>query len=464
MNKGSSLADKTRVGIIWSAIERFSVQGVQFLFSILLARLLSPEDYGIIAMPMIFLQVAQVFIDSGFSSALIRKPDLTENDLTTAFYFNIMVGLFFYVVLFFTSPLISGFYNTPILSDLLKVTALTTLFTPLCAVQLAILTIKLDFKTQAKVSLASQICTGVIGVVMAYNGFGVWALAISQAAASFIRTVLLWYFAKWRPRGKWSMQSLQYLWTFGSKLMAAGLIDCLYQNIYTVVIGKVYSKSELGYYTRAQNFAHLPTSNMYGIIRRVTFPILSTIQENKEQMMKAFKKIFTSSVFVIFPVMICLAGSAEPLFSFLLTDKWLPAVPYFQILCFAMMWLPVDALNLNLLTVNGRSDLFLKLEIIKKLFGVIVLVGTIKLGTFVLCIGYAGYCLFEIMVDSYYTGKLFNYGFFNQMKDISTILLLCGLVFLICFMIERYIPLIPLIRIIIEWIIIIKLYRLTRRQ
>lgn len=458
MSEKEQLKNKTRKGIFWSAVEKISTQGMQFLFSIILARLLTPEDYGIIAMPMVFLVLAQVFIDSGFSNALIRKPDLTEKDLSTAFYFNVIVGVFCYAVLFISSPYIASFYDTAILEDILKVTALTTLFTPLCAVQQALLTIKIDFKTQAKISLSSQLCTGIVGVAMAYHGFGVWALAISQAAASFLRTILLWYFSHWRPKEKWSRDSFRYLWGFGSKLLGAGILDCLYQNMYTLIIGKVYPKASLGFYTRAQNFAHLPTSSLYSIIKRVSFPVLSSLQNDDEQLMLAFKKIYRQTVFVIFPILMGIAGSASPLFSFLLTDKWLPAVPYFQILCFAMMWLPVDALNLNLLTIHGRSDLFLKLEIIKKIIGVIILLLTVKLGVLVLCIGYCLYCLIEIFTDTYYTGRLFMYGLIKQIKDIAPVLVLSFVIFMIGF-INSYIGILsPILQLSLNAICIIAFF------
>lgn len=235
-----NLKTKTRKGLVWSVIERFATQGVQFLFGIILARLLSPEDYGTIAMPLVFLAIAQCFIDSGFSTALIRKPELTEEDLSTAFYFNIGVGVVCYLALFLTSPLIADFYNTPILSDLLKVTALATLFNPLCAVQQALLTRKIDFKTQAVVSLSGAIVSGIVGLTMAYSGFGVWSLVCQQVGGYIIRTILLWGFSKWKPKRVWSWESFHYLWGFGSKLLGSGLLDTIYKNIYPIVIGKFF--------------------------------------------------------------------------------------------------------------------------------------------------------------------------------------------------------------------------------
>ena len=271
-----NLKSKTKKGLVWSMIERFATQGVQFLFGIILARLLSPEDYGTIAMPLVFLAIAQCFIDSGFSTALIRKPNLTEDDLSTAFYFNIGVGVVCYLALFFSSPLIADFYNTPILADLLKVTALATLFNPLCAVQQAILTRKIDFKTQAVVSLSGAIVSGVVGLLMAYNGYGVWSLVFQQVGGYLIRTVLLWVLGKWKPKRRWSWDSFHYLWGFGSKMLGSGLLDTTYNNIFPIVIGKFFSAVDLGNYTRAQQFSTLPSSNLTGVLQRVTFPVLSS--------------------------------------------------------------------------------------------------------------------------------------------------------------------------------------------
>ena len=286
-----SLKNKTKKGLAWSMIERFATQGVQFLFGIILARLLSPDDYGVIAMPLVFLAIAQCIIDSGFSTALIRKPELTEDDLSTAFYFNIGIGILCYAVLFFSSPLIADFYHTPILSSLLKVTALAVLFNPLCAVQQAILTRKIDFKTQAIVSLSGAVVSGIVGLYMAYNGFGVWSLVFQQVGGYVMRTILLWILGKWKPKRKWSWESFHYLWGFGSKMLGSGLLDTIYNNIYPIVIGKYFCANDLGNYTRAQQFATLPSSNVTGVLQRVTFPVLSSIQNEDERLAKNYRKI-----------------------------------------------------------------------------------------------------------------------------------------------------------------------------
>lgn len=454
------LKQKAQRGVVWSAIERFSTQGIQFLFSIILARLLTPEDYGIIAMPLIFLAVAQVFIDSGFANALIRKPDLTEKDLSTALIFNIAVGIVCYCILFLLSPYIASFYNTPILSGILKVTSLSILFTPLCTVQQAILTKTLNFKLQARVSVISAIIGGLVGVYMAYTGFGVWSLAVSQALTAFMRVIFLWTWTKWHPNSWWSKSSFRYLWNYGSKLILAGLIDTIYQNIYPLIIGKFYNASSLGYYTRAQQFAHLPTANIYGIIRRVAFPLLSEIQNDFDRLKKVFIRILRVSVFVMFPLMCFIAGSAKPIIIILLSDKWADSIIYLQLLSFAMMWRPIDSLNLNLLTIAAKTDLFLRLEVIKKTLGIVILISTIHWGVLVLCLGYVAYSLLEIVVDSYYSGKIYSMGLFMQIKSIVPIIVMSAFILaanlLVCYLIDNdYIALVINIFITIAIVVIL---------
>lgn len=416
-----NLKQKTKKGLVWSMIERFATQGVQFLFGIILARLLSPNDYGVIAMPLVFLAIAQCIIDSGFSTALIRKPELTEDDLSTAFYFNLGVGILCYAVLFFTSPLIADFYHTPILSSLLKVTALAVLFNPLCAVQQAILTRKIDFKTQAIVSLSGAVVSGIVGLYMAYNGFGVWSLVFQQVGGYVMRTILLWVLGKWKPKRKWSWESFRYLWGFGSKMLGSGLLDTIYNNIYPIVIGKYFSAQDLGNYTRAQQFSSLPSSNVTGVLQRVTFPVLSSIQNEDERLAKNYRKILKLSAFLVFPMMLMLSAIANPLVRILLTDKWIECVILLQIVCFQMMWYPIHAINLNLLTVKGRSDLFFRLEIFKKIMGVCIMFITIPHGIIWMVSGGIVSSMLSLIINTYYTGKLINVGYFKQMGDLFPI-------------------------------------------
>lgn len=425
-----SLKTKTKKGLAWSMVERFATQGVQFLFGIILARLLSPDDYGVIAMPLVFLAIAQCIIDSGFSTALIRKPELTEDDLSTAFYFNIGIGILCYAVLFFSSPLIADFYHTPILSSLLKVTALAVLFNPLCAVQQAILTRKIDFKTQAIVSFSGAVVSGIVGLYMAYNGFGVWSLVFQQVGGYVMRTILLWILGKWKPKRKWSWESFHYLWGFGSKMLGSGLLDTIYNNIYPIVIGKYFSAQDLGNYTRAQQFSSLPSSNVTGVLQRVTFPVLSSIQNEDERLAKNYRKILKLSAFLVFPMMLMLSAIANPLVRILLTDKWIGCVILLQIVCFQMMWYPIHAINLNLLTVKGRSDLYFRLEILKKIVGVCILCITIPHGVAWMVCGGVLSSLISLVINTYYTGKLLKIGLLIQIKDMLPIIVISSIMWL----------------------------------
>lgn len=426
-----SLKNKTVHGVIWSSIERFSVQGIQFLLQILMARILSPQDYGTIAMLAIFVAISQSFIDSGFSNALIRKVDRTEKDYATVFYFNIVVGILFYFILFFASPFIADFYNTPILKPLTKVIALNLFFNSMCVVQQARLTIQLNFKTQAVVSLISVMISGVVGLWMAYSGFGVWALAVQSVLQAILRMILFWILAKWHPIEKFSKESFQEMFNYGSKLLASGLLDTIYKNVYTIIIGKVFSSALLGYYSRAEQFAQFPSSNLTGILQRVTFPVLSTIQNEENRLRNNYRKFLKLSAFIIFPLMVGLTAVSDPFIRLILTDKWAGIIPLLQVISIAYMWYPIHAINLNLLQVKGRSDLFLRLEILKKVNTTIMLLLTVPLGVMAICVGMIINSLVALIINTYYTGKLIDVGFFKQMLDLLPILLNCATMYVV---------------------------------
>ena len=429
-----TLKQKTTKGLFWSSVERFSNQGVQFVFSIILARLLSPSDYGIIAMVTIFFAVAQSFVDSGFSNALIRKTDRVEEDLSTCFYFNIGVGIIAYIVLFLIAPLVASFYNQPILSPIIRITGLGVVLNSLCVVQQALFTIKIDFKSQAKVTLSATIISGVVGVVLAYQGYGVWALVWKGVVLSLVRMGLLWLMSKWRPTTGFSKSSFNYLFGYGSKLLASGLLDTIYNNIYPIVIGKFYTPVQLGNYSRALSFAQLPSSNITSILQRVTFPVLSTIQDDIPRLQANYRRLLKLSAFIVFPLMTGLAAVAFPMIRIILTPKWEGCSLYLQIICFALMLYPIHAINLNLLQVKGRSDLFLRLEVIKKIVGVCIMCITIPLGITAMCIGMVASSLIALFINTFYTGKLIDIGYLKQMRDLLPIfinsLLMGGVVFI----------------------------------
>lgn len=435
-----SLKKKTVNGVIWSAIDRFSTQGIQFVFSILIARLLMPSDYGVIAMLGIFLAVSNTFIDSGFGTALVQKANRTETDFSTVFYFNIVVAIILYGLLWLASPYIAAFYNIPMLKDVTRVVALTLIFSALGGIQGAKLSIAINFKTRAIISLISALSTGCLGLYLAYSGYGAWALVFQTVFSSLLNTILLWCFVHWMPSLVFSWQSFRQLFSFGSKLLASALLDTIYNNVYTLIIGKVYSSSSLGLYSRASGLAQYPSSNITGVLQSVTFPVLCSIQNDEERLADAYKRFIRMSAFVVFPLMIGLASVAEPFIRVVLTDKWEGTIYLLQIVCFSMMWYPIHAINLNILQVKGRSDYFLKLEIIKKIQGVCILCITVPISIVAMCYGSIVSSLLSLVWNTYYTKRLIGYGFFSQIKDLLHIiihsLLMGGIVLLVTHFIE----------------------------
>ncbi len=306
-----SLKKKTAKGVVWSAVERFSTQGIQFLFGIVLARLLTPNDYGVIAMLTIFLAVSQTFIDSGFSNAIIRKINRTEEDMATMFFFNIGMSLACYAVIFLAAPFIADFYEMPELTLILRVLAIKIILQSFNAVQTTMLVIKLDFKKQAKISLCCAIFSGIVGIVFAYLGYGVWALVIQALLGTLLLSILYWMIVRWRPTCFFSKKSFGYLFSFGSKLLISGLLDTVYNNIYPLVIGKFYTPTQLGSYSKAEHFAQFPSQNIMRILQRVSYPVLSSLQEEPERLKKNFLKFLDYSTLLIFPLMIGLPCTVQ---------------------------------------------------------------------------------------------------------------------------------------------------------
>lgn len=426
-----SLKQKTKKGLYWQFLNQFSNYGIQFIIGIFMARLLSPEDYGITALPGVFMAVAGIFAGAGFGTAMVRKPELTEEDLATSFYYSTAVGIICYILLFIASPWIADFYNAPVLTPLIRITALGFIYGPIGTPQNIILTRRLDFKTPTKISVICKIISGIIGIAMALYGFGVWALAISGMVAGIIGLFMNWYVVRWYPKTGWSKESFKYLWGFGNKLMVSQLLDTLYNNITPVFIGKYYSPADLGVYNRAENYAKLPSQNVYGVISSVTFPVLSKMQNDDEALAHNYRRMLKVTAFVVFPLMTLLAGLARPLILIMITAKWEACIILLQIICFSLMWYPIHAINLNLLVVKGRSDLFLRLEIIKKIWGIIILASTLPFGLVIFCAGKILSSLVSLFINTYYTGKLINCGYFTQMKDLSPVLFLSILIFVI---------------------------------
>lgn len=424
-----SLRHKTLKGTIWSFAERFTAQGIHFLVMIIIARRLSPKEFGLIGMLAIFLAVAQSLIDSGFSQALIRKQNRTDADRNTVFYFNIVVSILLYLLFYIISPWVATFYGEPQLCEIMRVICLVIVIDSFAVVQRANFVVAIDFKTQTKATLIAAVVSGIIGIYLAYHGYGVWALVYQLISSSLMNVIVLWAFSKWYPTLVYSWKSFRELFGFGSKLMISGLLDTLYRNIYQLVIGKAFSAESLGHFTNAHKFSDLPSSNLTTVLQRVTYPILCTIQDDDERLALAYRKFLRLSAFIIFPLMCGLAAVSYPLIELVLGENWHYAAIILVPLCFQMMWYPIHSINLNLLQVKGRSDLFLRLEIIKKIIGVTILFCSLPFGLLVMC--YTGILssVLCLAINTYYTGKLINVGFFMQMKDISTTLILSLLMF-----------------------------------
>lgn len=435
-----NLKYQTKKGLYWKFAEQFSNYGIQFIIGIFMARMLSPEDYGLTALPAVFMAISGIFVSGGFGTALVRKPDLKEEDLSTAFYYSMAVGFFCYVLLFIAAPWIADFYNAPVLTSLMRVTAISFLYSPLGTVQGVLLQKRLDFKTPTKVSVVCRILSGVIGIVMAYTGYGVWALVISGLVSGMVGMLITLWVVRWFPKTGWSKESFSYLWGFGNKLMGAWLIGTVYENIAPVIIGKYFSPAQLGEFNRAQGYAKMPSQNVTGTLQSVTFPVLSQIQKDDERLARSYRKMLRVSAFIVFPLMMMLAALARPLVLALITEKWEACIVLLQIMCLSMMWYPIHAINLNLLEVKGRSDLFFRLEIIKRGVGLLILIATLPLGLVAFCWGGVAGSLISLIINTYYTGKIIHVGYVRQMKDLAHILLLSFMMYGVVWGVLQFIP------------------------
>lgn len=422
-----SLKQKTFSGLVWNFLETFSIQAFGFVQGIILARLLRPSDYGLIAMTGFFFAVSYALVDTGFTSALIRKKERTNIDYSTVYVTNLVLSLILCVVLCLCSPLIADFYEEPELCPIVCVNAALLFGGAFIAVQGARLSIQLNFKLKSKITVISTISTGIISIILAYCGLGVWSLIFPNFFSVIIRGILYWYYQHWFPGFRFSWEIYKEYFSYGSKLMLSSLLNAVYDNVYSLVIGKLYSVSSLGYYTKGSGYASLPTSTLSGVLYKVTFPVLSKIQDDDERLENVYRKLIRVSAYIVFPIMILLFVLARPLVLVLITEKWSDCVIYIQILCFAMMWNPIHSLNMNLLIVKGRSDLFLKLEVVKKIIGVMILCLTVPLGLVAMCYGQIFAAILFLIINTHYTGKLINVGFFQQMKDLLPTILYTSL-------------------------------------
>lgn len=413
-----SLKHKTVKGVGWSFVDNIANSGITFLVGLVLARILTPAEYGVMAMVTIFIAISNSIVDSGFSNALIRKMKIERVDYNTVFYFNLVVSLFLYLVLFLCAPAISTFFKEPILVDILRVIGWILVINALAIIPRTILVRNVDFKTQTKVSLIASLSSGAIGICMALTGWGVWSLVGQQLSRQLLNTLFLWFFCRWRPLWEFSVQSFKELFGFGSKLLVSGLIDTIYKDIYSLVIGRCYSAADLGQYTRASQFNTIFSSNLTTVVQRVSYPVLSSIQNEEDRLREAYRRVIKVTMLVTFACMLGLAAVAKPLLVILIGEKWLPAVYFLQIICFSGMLYPLHAINLNILQVKGRSDLFLKLEIIKKIIATIPIVIGIFWGIELMLWGSVCTSFIAFFLNSYYSAPLIGYPTLQQIKDV----------------------------------------------
>lgn len=417
----SSITHKTTNGLKWSAIERIATQAVQLVVMLILGRMLGPKAFGLVGMLAIFIAIAQTFVDSGFSSALIRKQDRNEEDYSTTFYFNIVVAIICYSTLFAAAPYIAEFYQQPELINLTRLLGLVVITNAFAVVQRARLSVLMDFKTQAKASLLSVCFSTSLALFLAYLDYGVWSLVAQTLSFSCLNAILLNVFDPWLPKKRFSKKSFNQLFGFSSKLLASSLIDTIYNNIYQIIIGKLFTASQLGLFTQAKNLSSMPAMTLTAIIQRVTYPMMSHIQDDKLALEKAYLLTLRLAGVVIFPIIVGLGIVAEPLFIIILGKEWQPAAELMSILCLAYMLYPIHAINLNLLQVKGRSDLFLKIEIIKKSITTLMLIITVPFGIKAICLGIVAQSYCALIINTYYTGKLSSLSMLRQIKYIAVL-------------------------------------------
>jgi len=408
---------KVSKGLIWSFVERFSTQGIGFVISIIIARLVAPEIYGLIALIQVFISFAQVFIDSGFGNALIQRQNRKEIDYHTVFIFNMIISSVLYLIFFFSAPLISAFYEEPRLTLITRFVALNLIISALCIVQRTVLTINLDFKTQSKASIIAMIVSGVVGIILAYKGFEVWALVVQQLIMQLLQAVILMSLSFWRPRLQFSINSFSEMFRFGSKLLVNNLVTSLYINFANLFIGKYYSPASLAFYNRGFHLSMLFSTNIESVMQRIIYPLTCEAQSDREKLVCVYYKYLHLSNYIILPLLVLMAVLSEPLISVLLTDEWLPTAEYltlFSINFLVYAWIDQSG---SLVNAVGRSDLILKGTFIKRPMAFGLLFVSVFISVRAVCIATIVSTYFELLVNLYYAKKVTKITYFEQLKS-----------------------------------------------
>jgi len=426
-----SLKQKTYSGFLWSFIERFLIQFIQLVLGIILARILFPSDFGLIGMMTIFVVVSGLFVDSGLSSALIQKQNRTEEDFSTVFYFNIIVCLVCYILIYIGAPYISAFYNTPELTSIIRVFFLSLIISSFSTVQGAKLRIALDFKKKAICSLVAVVISGSVGIWMAYSGYGVWSLVMQTITNSLITLIVLTALIRWKPLPIFSKTSFKQLFGFGSKLLGAAFIDAIIDNLYTFLLGRYFTKQQVGFYTKGLQIPSVIAGTLSSMLENVTYPVMTSIQDNKELLIAVYRRLIRMVSFLVIPSMVGLAFISESFVRYFLTEKWMPAVVLMQWICFTRIFSPINLLNANLLTAIGRSDLYFKINLVRFCLTVTVLVIVIQQGLKAVVIAQFVLSVIGFFINSFMPGKIFGYGAFAQIKDLLPAILSSGIMLVV---------------------------------
>lgn len=428
-----SLKKQAISGVKWNFLQQFSVQIINFGVQVILARLLMPEMFGLIAMIIVFISIGQTLMDSGMTSSLIRTKNPDQIDYSTVFVTNLLMSIAIYGVTYALAPLIAEFYNQEVLTDIVRVFALTFVIRAFVAVHVAKLTKEMNFKLQMKLQIPSTIIAGIVGVTLAYQGYGVWSLVWLNLVQAIVFTIQNWLFINWRPSLIFNWERFKHHFVFGYKLTLSGLLDTIYNDAYRIVIGKFYSPASVGFFHQAETMRLFPVQQISAVMGKVTYPFFANIDGDK-QLKAAYKITMKLVLFVVIPIMLTLIVIAEEGFLFVFGEKWLPAVPYFQVLAIASILRPISSYNLNILKVKGRSDLFLKVEIIKKVIGLLAIAIGIQFNVMGLVISLTVVSFIWVFINMFYCGNLINYPVFEQLKDVSHLFIIGSIVFtLSCF-------------------------------
>ncbi len=424
--------------MVWSGIQQFGTQGIGFIISMVLTRLLAPEDFGLLGMIGIFIALGFLFMDSGVNASVMRTQYPDEDDYSTIFYFNLFGGVIMYVVMFFLAPAIAWFYKLEELSLLIRVYCFTFILWSFSTTQRVKLVKSLDFKRETLIQIPAHLFSGVIGILLAYQGYGVWSMVWAALMKPFFIGIQYFYYFKWLPLPRIHFHKLKQHFKYGSKLTLSGFLEVVFSNLNNIVIGKLFLASSLGFYTRAQTMMLLPVESVNGILNLVTFPLFAAIQDDDNRLISIFKRMQQMAIFLLVPVYILLNILAEPLFRFLFTEKWLPAVPYFRILTLAGFLYPIHIYNLTVLKVKGRSDLFLRAEVWKKVVQGLPLLLVIPFGIEGLLWGYLGFSFIAVVINCYFSGKVLKYGLWSQLFDLKEIFLLGLTLAGFAYLVDRY--------------------------